>query len=314
MSGILPSGLRLVAGKLKDLASDIVTVRTGTVVSDYESMSQTLVTLDNDPEQASVQAMALNGALPSGARVLLIAYPPRGLVIVGTMAQVAAPSESWQTLTGGPTSIPLPSITTYRYIEMEAIGGGGGGGGAQATAGGQSSLGSGGAAGTWVTSILRVEDLTWPLSAFGGAGGAGVSGAAGNSGTASWVQHSPGGIPTDLLRGPGGAGGTTITAVAGLSAGALGASGVTVGFVGQRLAFGGDGETVTKMILAGPNTGGHGGASYFGGGARAGRNNEAGGAAAALGSGGGGANVPSGILPALAGGSGQIGAVYYRFF
>lgn len=86
MSGLLPSGLRLVAGKLKDLASDIVTVRTGTVVSDYAPATQTLVTLDNDPEQASVQAIATNGSMPSGTRVWMIAYPPRGLAVVGAFS------------------------------------------------------------------------------------------------------------------------------------------------------------------------------------------------------------------------------------
>lgn len=313
MSGILPSGLRLVAGKLKDIASDIVTVRTGTVVSDYASMSQTLVTLDNDPEQASVQALALNGALPSGARVLLIAYPPRGLVIVGSMDQIEPTDVPWRTLTGGPTLVQRPADTSLSYIWMEAQGGGGAGGGAAITPAGQSSIGAGGAAGMWVASIFTIADLTWPINAFGGAGGAGVSGLGGNSGTASWVQHSPGGVPTDLLRAPGGAGGGTLAAAVTVGAGIDGASGVGVGFVGQRLAFGGDGQTVTRLIAAGPNLSGHGGASYFGGGGRASQNNANGGNAAVLGAGGGGASNPASST-AQTGGSGQIGAVYYRFF
>lgn len=79
------SGLRVITNKIKTVASDIVTVRTGTVASNYAAMSATIVTLDNDPDQTQVQALALGGPLPSGTRVMMIAYPPRGLAIIGTL-------------------------------------------------------------------------------------------------------------------------------------------------------------------------------------------------------------------------------------
>jgi hypothetical protein len=79
------SWLKPVTGRLKELASDIVTVRTGTVISDNAAMTQTVVTLDNDPDSAQVQALCLNGPLPEQTRVMLLAYPPRGLVVVGTL-------------------------------------------------------------------------------------------------------------------------------------------------------------------------------------------------------------------------------------
>lgn len=90
MAGI-NSWLKPVTGKLKELASDIVTVRTGTVVSDFASMTQTVVVLDNDPDSAQVQALCLWKPLPAQTRVQMLAYPPRGLVIYGPMTEYTDP-------------------------------------------------------------------------------------------------------------------------------------------------------------------------------------------------------------------------------
>jgi hypothetical protein len=98
------SGLRAVAGALKSVASEIITVRTGTVVSDYAPMSQTNVILDNDPDGATVQAMALNQPLAMNTRVSMLAYPPRGLVIVGTMSQLPETVDSGWQYVGDPGS------------------------------------------------------------------------------------------------------------------------------------------------------------------------------------------------------------------
>lgn len=84
MPNVLGTGLSLVAGKIKEVASDIITVRTGTVVSDSSSVTQTMVILDNDPDSATVQTLSLVGPLPADTRVMMLAYPPRGLVVIGT--------------------------------------------------------------------------------------------------------------------------------------------------------------------------------------------------------------------------------------
>lgn len=90
MSGML----RAVTGKLKDIASDIITIRTGTVASDYAPMTSTQVTLDNDPDGVLVQALCLNQPLAVNTRVMMVAYPPRGLAIVGTMGQLPTTVDS----------------------------------------------------------------------------------------------------------------------------------------------------------------------------------------------------------------------------
>lgn len=77
------SGLRVVTSKINEVASDIVTVRTGTVISDNAAITATIVTLDNDPSATAVQALCLSGPLPAQTRVMMLAYPDRGLVIIG---------------------------------------------------------------------------------------------------------------------------------------------------------------------------------------------------------------------------------------
>lgn len=181
MSGILPSGLRLVAGKLKDLASDIVTIRTGTVVTDYAPMSATLVTLDNDPESATVQALALNGPLPSGARVAMIAYPPRGLLVIGTMVDTGVLPSGLIVITTT-RAFNMTEVLGAKQLKVTTIGGGGAGGGTVATAGGSSAFGSGGSSGGLAIAMLDVGALAASFTATVGAGGTGVNGGNGNSG------------------------------------------------------------------------------------------------------------------------------------
>lgn len=120
------SSLRVITNKIKTVASDIVTVRTGTVVSNYAAMSSTVVTLDNDPDQTQVQALALGGPLPSGTRVMMIAYPPRGLAIVGTMTSLDTGwvevlggigfQNSWVNFGGGFTTAQYRKIGTEVFV------------------------------------------------------------------------------------------------------------------------------------------------------------------------------------------------------
>jgi len=316
---LIGSGLSLVAGRLKEIASDIVTVRTGTVVSDYAPMSQTLVVLDNDPDSTTVSALALNGPLQSGARVMMIAYPPRGLVVVGTM-DTAEVAPLIRVYTPGTSVLENPG-GQYRYVEIEGVGGGGAGGGSGTSAAGNASIGAGGGAAMWGKSIFRVDQISWPLQIVPGAPGTGAANAAGGSGAISQVNHYPlvAGVPTltKLWAAEGGVGGGTIATGTAQGTSASGGSGGAQGgtqFLAQLAVFGGDGERVIRMISnavtggTGAHKGGHGGASYYGGGGQGGANT-AGASASVPGAGGGGAATFNTGGGNLAGGNGQIGVV-----
>lgn len=87
------------AKAIRETQASVPTIRTGTVVTDYASITTTYVTLDNDPTSTPVRAMPMAGALlPVGTRVGLIAYPPRGLAIIGRLdgidARTLRPKES----------------------------------------------------------------------------------------------------------------------------------------------------------------------------------------------------------------------------
>lgn len=60
-----------------------VTVRTGTVVSNRAPLENTQVVLDNDLSETAVTAMGTGAPYPIGTRVALLAYPPRGLLVIG---------------------------------------------------------------------------------------------------------------------------------------------------------------------------------------------------------------------------------------
>jgi hypothetical protein len=70
---------------INGVAKKLVTVRTGTVVSNLVATDKTQVILDNDPTGAVVQALNLAGPLAKDTRVVCIAYPLRGLVVVGPL-------------------------------------------------------------------------------------------------------------------------------------------------------------------------------------------------------------------------------------
>jgi hypothetical protein len=69
---------------------DIV-IRTGTTVSGTSLHGGTVaVALDNDPSGTPVTAISVAGALQLGVRVACLAYPPRGLLVLGQIG--GAPS------------------------------------------------------------------------------------------------------------------------------------------------------------------------------------------------------------------------------
>lgn len=94
VNGPLPQ----IAKRITSVASDIVTVRTATVVSDGAAPKDTLVALDNDPAQTPINALGLNFSLDKGTRVVCLAYPPRGLIVLGAIADASGGSVSEITL------------------------------------------------------------------------------------------------------------------------------------------------------------------------------------------------------------------------
>lgn len=92
--GALPE----IAKRISSVASDIVTVRTATVFTDSVAPAQTEVVLDNDPSQTPINALGLNFSLAKGTRVVCLAYPPRGLVVLGAIADSSGGSVSEITL------------------------------------------------------------------------------------------------------------------------------------------------------------------------------------------------------------------------
>lgn len=78
------------AQAIRETAASVPTVRLGTVLSNLSSPEQTVVKLDSDQSQTPITAISACGILPTGTRVAMMAYPPRGLLIVGRLDGEAA--------------------------------------------------------------------------------------------------------------------------------------------------------------------------------------------------------------------------------
>lgn len=83
--------LEQISKRIKEVASRLVSVRTGTVVSDNAAPASTLVRLDGDPSGSPVVGHGLNFPLPVGSRVSCLAHPPRGLLILGVLGALPDP-------------------------------------------------------------------------------------------------------------------------------------------------------------------------------------------------------------------------------
>lgn len=308
MAGI-NSWLKPVTGKLKELASDIVTVRTGTVISDFAAMTSTIVVLDNDPDGAQVQALALSGPLPTQTRVMMLAYPARGLVIVGSMAAVppmisgAAPF----TYYGGTDSFTATQAAPFRSLLFRVGAGGGAGGGAPATTASNSSGGGGGGGGGYAERLIDVSACVFPLAITVGAGGTAASGGTGGNGAPSTIIDNNG-AGTTLLAATAGTGGGTLAngnalgTPSGAGVGGSFSTGAQTGGVGQA------GFRSLRFTIIGVHLG-MGGYSPAGGGGGA----EVGASAAGVdgsfpGGGGSGAHQQGGG-GALSGGNGSGGLI-----
>lgn len=78
-----------IAKALQTQASTTINVRTGVARSDADRVTGVIsVALDNDPAATAVSAVSVAGLVKAGARVLMLAYPPRGLVVIGQIGGV----------------------------------------------------------------------------------------------------------------------------------------------------------------------------------------------------------------------------------
>ncbi len=78
-------GAKLLGQKLRDLGVLIPKIMSATVVSDFADPSATFVVLDTAPNTPA-PAQSLMGSWGAGTRVKCLAYPPRGLLILGSNA------------------------------------------------------------------------------------------------------------------------------------------------------------------------------------------------------------------------------------
>lgn len=176
--------LREVGQIIQNLGVQIVNIHSGVVVSDNAAPGSTFVALDTSP-QDQIPARSICGRLEAGARVVMLAYPPRGLIILG---RVDEPDSSLlsplvYSVSGSFTADDVKGAAALR-VRVQAAGGGGAG--APATGVGQNSAGGHGSGGGYAESIIPVSSLTFPVAVtVGAAGAAGAAGGAGGNAAAS---------------------------------------------------------------------------------------------------------------------------------
>lgn len=73
-----------------EVKGSVPVIRTGTVTSDLADSISTYVVLDNDPTATPVRALSAAGVFEQTTRVAMLAYPPRGLIIIGRLDGDAA--------------------------------------------------------------------------------------------------------------------------------------------------------------------------------------------------------------------------------
>lgn len=80
-----------IAKALQTQASTTINIRTGTCLSGTNRATGVVtVALDNDPKSTPVSAISVAGLVQIGARVAMLAYPPRGLLVVGQIGGLPA--------------------------------------------------------------------------------------------------------------------------------------------------------------------------------------------------------------------------------
>jgi hypothetical protein len=297
--------LTAVREAINAVARKLVVVRLGTVVSSHAAQDRTQVVLDNDDTGTPVEALGLNQSYAVGSRVACLAYPTKGLLVLGPLSTVPSgyPIRFAGGLAGTGT-ITYGDANGARFLHVRGVGGGGAGGGAAATGAGVNSVGGGGQAGHYSESYWSVDDITFPLSYTGGLGGTGVSGATGNDGGDFVLTDADG---TVLWQADGGQGGVAASGGAGTNA--SGGRAAWTG-VGNSLASSGQpGWPGGVLVLESP-TPGYGGCSVYGGGGPllAMMGNLQGQPGFGYGGGGAGSSRRA-SQTALSGGAGQVGLI-----
>jgi hypothetical protein len=80
---------QLIAKSIQGVADNTVVIRTGTALSGTNRTTGVItVALDNDPSGVPISAISVAGLVQIGARVVMLAYPPRGLVVLGQIGGV----------------------------------------------------------------------------------------------------------------------------------------------------------------------------------------------------------------------------------
>lgn len=193
--------LSQIAKAIQKVAASTPGIVTGTV-SDGSDSGQMQIILDSDPSRKPVSALSLVGTgAVTGARVLAIRYPPRGLVVLGFL-NLPTPTIVQRYFVNGTWTKPegLRGV----WVELQAAGGGSGG---CATTPINQTSGSGGGQGGGYAKFW-VPELDLPASVpvvvgIGGNGGAAGANAGTSGGLSSFSTF--GSIP----GGAGGAGGGT---------------------------------------------------------------------------------------------------------
>jgi hypothetical protein len=298
--------LSLVGKSIKNVAAQVIRPMTATVATSMAAWNATGVVLDSDPSERQVIAVSLIGPLPSGSRVFCLAYPPRGLVVIGLLG-FDAPSSAVFT-SAGTFTWAVPSNLLGVTAEIQA--GGGGSGGASATLAGNTSPSAGGQGGgysrAWIPRALLGAELTLIVPAGGAAGAAGNN--AGGAGGDAFLS-SPTALLLSATGGAGGAGAASGTTPA-TSNGGTGAQTFAGIVTDNRIDVqGSDGKQGVRHSGTFA-VGGDGGHSFLGGAVH--HTNTAGGAAGIDGYlyGGGAAGARGiGASAALAGAVGGSGAI-----
>lgn len=197
--------------------------------SSLSDISTSLVSVGFDTDvNTPVLAPSVSGGFPKGTRVLCLLYPPRGVLILGTVNPLARSVPKVFTSNGTLNATDFPGAIALR---IRCIGGGGGSGGSPTVTATQSGAGGGGGGGGYAEAVLSTSAVSFPVTiTVGAAGAAAAAGSTGgNGGISSFAAQ---------VIATGGAGG-------GVSGAATAASILTdsagggAGTVGQILASGG---------------------------------------------------------------------------
>lgn len=247
---------RIAGQAIRGVASRLITVSSAVVRSNYALPKETLIALDTAPS-VSVTGRSVAGRIAEGTRVAVLLYPPRGILILGSLDDEVPEDDPEMIVYDTSGTLTAAQVGDARAIRVRVWGGGGSGAGAIATGVGESSCGGGGQAGGYAESIILVSALTLPETVTVGA--AGVIGAAGTAGTGGGTSA----LDAHVSAAGGAPGGISASSsVLGLVA--VGGSGAQV-LVGQHTARGSDGGPGDR-VGATFCTGMIGGASPGGGG------------------------------------------------